>query len=198
MSAVAARRARQQQAQNSTPKANIDGETMIEPPPKRPRRSVDAGEAKEPSEAESRDPRTRSSKKQNSPLPTEIVNGRQKKATRPKPEETNNEKSDRRFDSPEYMSEDEVASIAGDINGYESPADTSTEPQNFPLSKARLNKNNVVYADKGTLCVRVKEKMVCVSWVVCPVKNKIKTNLLINCRISHFWVNMIFGLNEES
>lgn len=35
------------------------------------------------------------------------------------------------------------------------------ETQNFPLSKARLNRNNIVYSDEHTLCVRIKEKMVC-------------------------------------
>lgn len=34
------------------------------------------------------------------------------------------------------------------------------EVENFPLSKARLNENNIVYSDEHTLCVRIKEKMV--------------------------------------
>ncbi|XHF97476.1 Polynucleotide 5'-hydroxyl-kinase grc3, variant 2 [Aspergillus wentii] len=31
--------------------------------------------------------------------------------------------------------------------------------QNFPLSKARLNKKSIAYSDEQTLCVRIKEKM---------------------------------------
>lgn len=58
------------------------------------------------------------------------------------------------------MAEDEVASVIGDADGYESPADTPAELQNFPLSKARLSKGNVIYADEDTMCVRVKEKTV--------------------------------------
>ena len=66
--------------------------------------------------------------------------------------------------NPGDMAEDEVVSGAGDVDGYESPANTPAELQNFPLSKARLNKSNIVYADKEALCVRVKEKMVCAQW----------------------------------
>lgn len=61
----------------------------------------------------------------------------------------------------EEMGENEVASVIGDADGYESPADAQVELQNFPLSKARLNKNNIVYADDNTLCVRIKETTVC-------------------------------------
>lgn len=178
MSAVAARRARQQQqAQNVTPPKNeVDVEIVTEPPPKRPRRSSETGEAKN-NDRETRVPRTRSSKKEDAPLPTEIVTGRQKKATRsnqpeiesPASQEQDEPEGDEgsnegQADGPEDMTEDEVASVAGDADGYESPADIPAEVQNFPLSKARLNKNNVVYADEGALCVRVKEKMVCVKW----------------------------------
>lgn len=42
---------------------------------------------------------------------------------------------------------------------YESPT-IPAEIQNFPLSKTRLNKNNIVYSDEHKLCVRIKEKMV--------------------------------------
>lgn len=30
----------------------------------------------------------------------------------------------------------------------------------FPLSKMRLNKSNIVYSDEHTLCIRIREKMV--------------------------------------
>jgi hypothetical protein len=46
------------------------------------------------------------------------------------------------------------------IYSYESPADDVPEVQNFPLSKTRLNKSNIVYSDEHTLCVRIKEKTV--------------------------------------
>lgn len=53
---------------------------------------------------------------------------------------------------------------------YESPADTAVQVQDFPLSKARLNKNSIVYSDEHRLCVRIKEKMVCLScWRISTV-----------------------------
>ena len=45
------------------------------------------------------------------------------------------------------------------IYSYESPADSSGPIQEFPLSKTRLNKSNIIYSDEHTLCVRIKEKM---------------------------------------
>jgi polynucleotide 5'-hydroxyl-kinase GRC3/NOL9 len=167
MSAVAARKARQQQAQISAPKHDVDVEIVTEPPPKRPRRSIEAGKTNGAIETETRGPRTRSSTKQDISLPAEDVKGRRKKDARPLvPQaqgETNEEEEadEGQADGPEEMSEDEVASVAGDADGYESPADTSTELQNFPLSKARLNKSTILYADEDTLCVRLKERMVC-------------------------------------
>lgn len=77
--------------------------------------------------------------------------------------------------------DDTVASVNGDADGYvyrilihgyqllankcefsyESPTtQIPPEIQNFPLSKVRLNKNNIVYSDEHTLCVRIREKMV--------------------------------------
>ena len=51
--------------------------------------------------------------------------------------------------------------LANCFRRYESPAtQIPAEIQNFPLSKARLNKNNIVYSDEHTLCVRIREKMV--------------------------------------
>lgn len=43
---------------------------------------------------------------------------------------------------------------------YESPTSTPAEIQNFPLSKVRLSKKNVVYSDENVLCLRIKEKTV--------------------------------------
>lgn len=77
----------------------------------------------------------------------------------------------------EENNDDDAASINGDPDGYgyavlffgfwlttfryESPtAHIPAEMQNFPLSKERLSKSNIVYSDEYTLCVRISEKMV--------------------------------------
>lgn len=55
-----------------------------------------------------------------------------------------------------------LASI-GQANNYRYESPTTQIPaeiQNFPLSKARLNKSNIVHSDEHKLCVRIKEKMV--------------------------------------
>lgn len=77
------------------------------------------------------------------------------------PEESDVESEQEEVANADEMDEDEVASVVGDADGYESPAETPAEIQNFPLSKARLNKNNIVYSDGNTLCVRIKERAVC-------------------------------------
>lgn len=189
VSAFAARKARQQQAQTVTAAKN-ETETTVEPPSKRPRRSLEGEESPEANAAESRGPRTRSSKKQDAPLPAETRASRPKNSTRSNPsrsqpsvpevqEELDEEDSE---DIPIVeqgeMSEDEVASVVGDADGYESPADTPAELQNFPLSRARLNKNNIVYGDESCLCVRIAEKMVCQSECAFVFK-MIDTNLVL-------------------
>jgi hypothetical protein len=40
--------------------------------------------------------------------------------------------------------------VVGDADGYESPTETPAELQNFPLSKARLNKSNIVPGSKAS------------------------------------------------
>lgn len=176
VSAFAARKARQQQAQNAAPpKIEQVVDKGSEPPSKRPRRSTDAEESHEYNNGtEIRATRTRSSKKQNEAKPPETVKGQQTKSTRSTKSEVMHrainaqvelEEDDRLEDGPDEngeMSEDEVTSVLGDADGYESPADTPAELQNFPLSKARLNKSSIVYADDSTLCVRIKERTVCV------------------------------------
>ncbi|KAJ5608918.1 hypothetical protein N7528_009485 [Penicillium herquei] len=167
VSAIAARRARQQQAQTVTvTKTGTEVEPVAEPPSKRPRRSLEGEEQVESKDAEPTGRQTRSSKKQNESTVTETTAERPRRATRAKPieeevhEDSQEEDSEEdAADEPEEMDEDEVASVAGDADGYESPAETPAELQNFPLSKARLNKNNIVYADEDTLCIRIKEKM---------------------------------------
>lgn len=170
MSAVAARKARQQQAQNVTPtKPEVEAEPVAEPPSKRPRRSLEGEEQSEAKESEPKGRQTRNSKKQEANetngqrstratrSTTSIEQPEEPEATEEPQEENSEQESD---NGPEEMNEDEVASVAGDADGYESPAETPAELQNFPLSKARLSKNNIVYADEDTLCIRIKEKMV--------------------------------------
>lgn len=121
---------------------------------------------------ESKGRQTRSAKNQEVPIALDTTTGRPKRATQSNPSETQtqvpeaqdkseNEESDENIvDGPEEMNEAEVASVAGDADGYESPTETPIEMQNFPLSKARLNKNSIVYADESVLCIRIKEKTV--------------------------------------
>lgn len=169
MSAVAARKARQQQAQAA--RTEVIVEITNEPPSKRPRRSLEAQKVTQSSE-ESKGPRTRSSTKQEDSLPA-LRAGRQKKSLKSNQLESGSEEvveetadSDQeeieqdQVQDEEEMAEDEAASVIGDADGYESPADTPAELQNFPLSKVRLNKSNIVYADDDTMCVRIKEKTV--------------------------------------
>lgn len=176
VSAFAARKARQQQAQTATPrKIEQVVDRGSEPPSKRPRRSTDAEESHEYNNGtEIRATRTRSSKKQNEMRAPERVEGEQTTSTRSAKSELIHrainaqkelEDSDELEDDPGEnggMSEIEVASVLGDADGYESPADTPAELQNFPLSKARINESNIVYANDSTLCVRIKERTVCV------------------------------------
>ncbi|OKP14661.1 Polynucleotide 5'-hydroxyl-kinase grc3 [Penicillium subrubescens] len=168
MSAVAARKARQQQAQAA--KTEVIVEITNEPPSKRPRRSLEAQKVTQNGEG-AKGPRTRSSTKQEVSSPAVTRAGQQKKPLKsnqlqPQSDEVVEENGDSDQEEIEQdkvedeveMAEDEVASVIGDADGYESPADTPAELQNFPLSKARLNKSNIIYADDDTMCVRIKEK----------------------------------------
>jgi polynucleotide 5'-hydroxyl-kinase GRC3/NOL9 len=171
VSAFAARKARQQQAQIATaPKSEPEVQPAPEHPSKRPRRSLDVEQPAEANGRETRGLRTRSSKKQDAPSPTDKVKGHQGEPAKSQPEEpqvseveedTEEESSEvNAAEDVQEMSEDEVASVAGDADGFESPTETPAELQNFPLSKSRLNKKEIVYADANTLCVRIKERMV--------------------------------------
>lgn len=172
VSAFAARKARQQQAQHAaTSKIPPVVDQGSEPPSKRRRQSTDAEESHELNGTETRVPRTRSSKKQVESVPADTVKGEQTQSTRSAKSELTQRVIDARRETDEgdelednlgenaEMSEG-VASVLGDPDGYESPADTPAELQNFPLSKARINKNNIVYADDSNLCVRIKERTV--------------------------------------
>lgn len=174
VSAFAARKARQQQAQSAAVSKELEQESASEPPFKRRRRSIGGEESDGTNGAGTPRSRTRLSKKQNEPMPAVTVKGQSGRSNknagpeRPSPTEPPEESEEEvgaeaePSEGPEEMGEEEVASIVGDADGYESPAETPAELQNFPLSKARLNKSNVVYADDSTLCVRIKERSVCV------------------------------------
>jgi polynucleotide 5'-hydroxyl-kinase GRC3/NOL9 len=146
----------------ATPKPIVENE----PPSKKPRRSLEAVETTETNE-DRRTPRTRAAKKLNESLPAEGLPERPARVTRSHKVETQTEAQNEDEQSVEdpaenvkEMDENDVASVVGDADGYESPAETSAELQNFPLSKARLNKSNIVYSDENTLCIRLKERTV--------------------------------------
>ncbi|OGE53028.1 hypothetical protein PENARI_c008G07484 [Penicillium arizonense] len=165
--AFAARKARQQQVlEPAVPKEAPQAVAASEPPSKKRRRSLEVAETEPNGE---RRPRTRAAKKQDEPLPAEKTPEQPTRVTRSHkseaqpepenaPEESDVESEQEEVANADEMDEDEVASVVGDADGYESPAETPAELQNFPLSKARLSKNNIVYSDGNTLCVRIKER----------------------------------------
>lgn len=173
---MAARRARQQQAQTANvpkdaPKDATQPVVENEPPSKKSRQSLEGPEATETNE-EHRGTRTKAAKKQDEPLPAETtpecpvrVSRPQKSELKPEVEDTLKHAEDNQSEKDQVenagdMDEDDIASVVGDADGYESPAETPAELQNFPLSKARLNKSNIVYSDESTLCIRIKERTV--------------------------------------
>ncbi|CAG7987932.1 unnamed protein product [Penicillium olsonii] len=169
VAALAARRARQQQAiSEDAPKAAPAPVVESEPPSKKPRRSLDAVETAETG-GDRRSSRTRATKKQDKQLPVEdspkhATRSTQSSRESQKEEESSQDASDAEqvatdtIENNEEMDENEVASVVGDADGYESPAETPAELQNFSLSKVRLNKSNIVYSDESTLCIRIKER----------------------------------------
>ena len=164
VSAFAARKARQQQAQTETVPTNApQAEAAAEPPSKKPRTSLEGEESTNFNDPEPRSSRTRSSKKQKAPLPAEAETDRPKRVTRSSQrrsglsletqEEWGEEKSlPFSAEGPDEMTEDGAAS--------EFPADTPAAREVFALSTIRLNNTNIVYADENTLCVRIQEGMV--------------------------------------
>lgn len=165
VSAFAARKARQQQAQTETVPTNApQAEPAAEPPSKKPRTSLEGEESTEFNGTETRSSRTRSSKKQKAPLPAETETDRPKRVTRSSKRRPENaaleaqeewgEEESLPFsaEGPDEMTEDGAAS--------EFPADTPAAREVFALSTIRLNNTNIVYADENTLCVRIQEGMV--------------------------------------
>ncbi|EKV06892.1 RNA processing protein Grc3, putative [Penicillium digitatum] len=170
VAALAARRARQQQAQSANvpkdvPKAIVESE----PPSKKSRQSLEAPGATGTNE-EYRGTRTKAAKNQDELFPAETTPERlvrvvrpQKLEVKPEAEDTVKQPEDEQPEKEQVeeageMEEDDIASVVGAADDYESPAEIPAELQNFPLSKARLNKSNIVYSDESTLCIRIKER----------------------------------------
>ncbi|RAK77190.1 putative RNA processing protein Grc3 [Aspergillus fijiensis CBS 313.89] len=171
VSAFAARKARQQQAQSvaAAVEKPVATESVSEPPSKKARHSPEEATA---AEQERTQPRRATRRKDAGPVEKPAEEARrvtrsQKDARRPAQEQSQPSEDQ---PSSDIESEVEVAAVEeangvglaplqGDGDEFESPADTPVQLQEFPLSKTRLNKNNVVYSDEHRLCVRIKEKM---------------------------------------
>ncbi|KAL4785933.1 hypothetical protein BJX76DRAFT_366551 [Aspergillus varians] len=163
LSAFAARKARQQQTQTTvvtTETTTTHTEPVVEPPSKRPRRSLEESKPQSTSDAKQRTKR--------GPLKAEKAPQNVDNGARETRKETEIDVSDRgnQTSSEESEEEDAVEENAAGVmgapeteNGYESPADIPALTVEFPLSKMRLNKSNIVYSDEHTLCVRIPEKM---------------------------------------
>lgn len=138
---------------------------------KKSRQSLEGPEATETNE-ERHGTRTKAAKTQDEPLPagttperparvTQSQNSEMQREVRNSPKQPEDKQSEKdQVEEAGEMDEDDIASVVGDADGYESPTETPAELQNFPLSKARLNKSNIVYSDESTLCIRIKERTV--------------------------------------
>ncbi|PYH40543.1 putative RNA processing protein Grc3 [Aspergillus saccharolyticus JOP 1030-1] len=171
VSAFAARKARQQQAQSAAAAVEkpVAFEPAGEPPSKKARRSPEEATA---GEQERTQPRRSTRRKDVDPVeqPAEEARRVTRSHKAPQPKAQDIAPSTEEHASSDAESEAENAAVEeangvgftplqGDDDEYESPADTPVQMQDFPLSKTRLNKNNVVYSDEHRLCVRIKEKM---------------------------------------
>ncbi|PWY91003.1 hypothetical protein BO70DRAFT_307454 [Aspergillus heteromorphus CBS 117.55] len=173
VSAFAARKARQAtQAPVAAEKPQIV-EPVVEPPPKRARRSLEK-QSTVPSPTEENPAQLRRSsrrkedksktEKATQPARADPVPETSQQATEPvSPNSSEDqESSDEELEEDVTVNGSEgvgLGALEGDADGYESPADTPVQVQDFPLSKTRLSKNNIVYSDEHRLCVRIKEKM---------------------------------------
>ncbi|KAK1147403.1 Polynucleotide 5'-hydroxyl-kinase grc3 [Aspergillus melleus] len=175
MSAVAARKARQQQAQAAvTPMKPPKPESSGEPPSKKARRTPEEEEENSAPAAPAEDRRQTRRSTRRKTEDSKIQNTPEKKVKAPasKPVEQvpplNTSLSNENEGASEEESEDEndivrengVGTAQNDDDEYESPADTPALAQEeFPLSRTRVNKSNIVYSDEERLCVRIKDKM---------------------------------------
>ncbi|KAL4775700.1 polynucleotide 5'-hydroxyl-kinase grc3 [Aspergillus nidulans var. acristatus] len=171
VSAFAARKARLQQTQTQiqtvvTSETTTHTDVGAEPPSKRPRRSLQESQAQSTSEDDTKRTSKRSAAKTEKVqrVDSGIVTGireTRKKTPEIEVEDVEKEPSSSEESEGEGAVEENAAGVVAvpaAEDGYESPADNTTTVV-FPLSKIRLNKNNIVYSDEDTLCVRLQEKM---------------------------------------
>ncbi|KAE8147557.1 polynucleotide 5'-hydroxyl-kinase grc3 [Aspergillus avenaceus] len=174
VSAVAARKARMQQMQAAVSVENPSrGGSAEEPPSKKPRRTPEEEGQAQPASEETNVRITRSSRasggrlKANKPVEKKerdppVERDEKLPVQSPVPDaESRPDSDDEEEEQNAVVGETSVgvAPIQGDADAYETPADTPGLVQEFPLSKTRLNKSNIVYSDEHRLCVRIKEKM---------------------------------------
>ncbi|RHZ68303.1 putative RNA processing protein Grc3 [Aspergillus thermomutatus] len=174
VSAFAARKARQQQVQIVAPEKTAQNEPAVEPPSKRARRSLEEGAASQAANGNDRIQTRRSTRRkeetlssvgfaEKQPQRSAVAARAQITERAPALEKEDAEPSDAAEEEAEDILDEEngvgVIPVEDDAEGYESPADDVPQVQDFPLSKTRLNKSNIVYSDEHTLCVRIKEKM---------------------------------------
>ncbi|KAL2868610.1 putative RNA processing protein Grc3 [Aspergillus lucknowensis] len=164
VSAFAARKARLQQTKTVvTAENSTHPELTAEPPTKRPRRSLEQPLSQSVPEDDAQRATKQGPVKVTQAV---VVKGiRTARPTKLDDAAAIEESEDRSSFNEESEEEDAVEGNAGMMvvpgteAGYESPADTPGVAMEFPLSKIRLNKSNIVYSDERTLCVRIWEKM---------------------------------------
>ncbi|KAL2816805.1 hypothetical protein BDW59DRAFT_136434 [Aspergillus cavernicola] len=164
VSAFAARKARLQQTQTVVaPEKPTNTESTTEPASKRPRRSLEEALPQSISEDHARRLTKRGTLKADK-VSQKTFDNEPRDIRRKKPEETVVDDGGNQTSSDEQSEEEDMEENGDDVinaeaeDGYESPVDT-TLTMEFPLSKIRLNKSNIVYNDEHTLCVRIREKM---------------------------------------
>ncbi|KAL3468509.1 hypothetical protein BJX64DRAFT_246125 [Aspergillus heterothallicus] len=163
VSAFAARKARLQPTQTMVATENTTHtEKTTEPPSKRPRRSLEETQPQAKLEGAPKKVTKRGSVKTEKVLQTTVENGtkvRTRKTENVAVSENEDESSPDESDGNVPEANPAAMAVPATEDGYETLADTPGLAVEFPLSKTRLNKNNIVYSDEHTLCVRIREKM---------------------------------------
>ncbi|KAL4926842.1 putative RNA processing protein Grc3 [Aspergillus undulatus] len=168
LSAVAARKARQQQAQAQTvtTETSTFTESASEPPSKKPRRSLDETQPQLIAKGDAKRT-TRRTTRQTTVKAEKVPQTVESRTWEPRTKKVEVAVDDREDQTSSEASEGEdaveensagVIAVPAAEDGYESPADP-TLTMEFPLSKMRLNKSNIVYSDEQTLCVHIREKL---------------------------------------
>ncbi|KAJ9303910.1 hypothetical protein DTO217A2_6610 [Paecilomyces variotii] len=163
LSAIAARRARQSQQQVIVPiSPSPDPRATEEPPTKRTKPSPPTDE-KWTDSAKPRPDRRRRNKKNAAERQQDVITDSTPQVSRlrsdePSADESRWEEGNGDISMSDGV-EEEILAQNEDDESYESPTNIATEIENFPLSKTRLNKSSIVYADEHRLCVRIREKM---------------------------------------